>query len=156
MFLGLGIWAAARKGSAIAGRFPIRHPSREGMNLQALRPSGGLLDRVMLQQSAQSFRTLDFPKGSWLGGIIEVQRNDITDALVRALSVMMALDRSEGATQVGLTQQNQIVKRLTDFPDVAFGVRVGVGRGLHPIRIKQKSLSPSSTLSTLGVVSDLI
>jgi hypothetical protein len=49
-------------------------------------------------------------------GVVEGQRNDITDSLVRAAGVVMVLDDGERAAQVGLTQQNQIIERRTYFP----------------------------------------
>ena len=99
----------------------------------------------MVQESAQSLRALDFSKWGRLGGIIEARRNDIIDALMRALGVVMALNRSEGAAQVGLTQQNQMVKRLTDFPDVTFRVRVAQRRLRGVLRMRSSSVfnSPS-------------
>ena len=82
----------------------------------------------MIQQPAQRRLTLNLFTGPWRRGITKGDRNNIADSLVRALGVMMSLDGGQRAAQVGFTQQNQIVKRLTDFPDVTFRVRVAQRR----------------------------
>jgi hypothetical protein len=67
----------------------------------------------MIQQAAQGRLALNLRFERGFCGVIKAQRNHITDSLVRTTGVVMFLDDGEGAAQVGLTQQNQIIKRLT-------------------------------------------
>jgi hypothetical protein len=59
-----------------------------------------------------------------LGRVIKVQWNDIADSLMRALGVVMSLDRGQCSAQVWFAQQNQIIERFTDFSNMALGVRI--------------------------------
>jgi hypothetical protein len=43
---------------------------------------------------------------------------------MRALGVVMSLDRGQRPAQVGFAQQNQIIERFTDFSYMALGVRI--------------------------------
>jgi len=43
---------------------------------------------------------------------------------MRALGVVMSLDRGQCSAQVGFAQQNQIIERFTNFSNMALGVRI--------------------------------
>ena len=85
--------------------------------------SGRLLYRVVFQKAAQSGLASYLCREGRLGRVIEVQWDNIADSLMRALGVVMALDRGQCSPQVRFAQQNQIIERFADFSDMALGVR---------------------------------
>jgi hypothetical protein len=88
------------------------------------KPSGRLLDRVVVQEAAQSGLALDFRWERRLCRINEANRHNIADSLMRALGVVMFLDLDQCSAKVRFAQQNQIIERFTNFSDMPFGVRI--------------------------------
>src|SRR5665213_305075 len=82
----------------------------------------------MIQEATQSPFAPDFRMERRFCGVIKGQWNNITDSLVRAAGVVILLDDGQRAAQMGLTQQNQIIERRTDFPYVTLGKSIALRR----------------------------
>lgn len=57
-------------------------------------------------------------------GILEPQRNDIAQALMRSLLVVVMFNLFEHVAKMLFSQQNQIVQRLPCLSDKPFGVGI--------------------------------
>ncbi len=76
------------------------------------------------RQATQVRFALDLRWERGLGRVIKALRNNIAQALVRALSVVMVLDGGQCTAQMGLTQQNQWGQRLPNFSHMPFRIRM--------------------------------
>ena len=56
----------------------------------------------MIQKPAQHLLALHLGRQGGLGGVIEVQRNDVTDTLMWSAGVMVFSDVGHGVAQMGL------------------------------------------------------
>ena len=88
---------------------------RGAANAAEVKASSSFLNGVMIQEATKALLALDMPGERWSLRIVNAQRNNIADSLMRALVVMMVLDCFERTAQVWFTQQHQIVERFADF-----------------------------------------
>ena len=105
---------------------------RGSANASNSKSSGRVLDGVMIQEAAQGRLALNVRFHRRCGGVIKAQRNNITDSLVWAASIVIGLDDGERAAEVGLTEENQAIERLPDFLYMTLRERIctGVNEGV--------------------------
>ena len=82
----------------------------------------------MIQEAAQGRLALNVRFHRRCGGVIKAQRNNITDSLVRAASIVIGLDDGERAAEVGLTEENQAIERRPEFLYMTFRERIAKRR----------------------------
>ena len=75
---------------------------------------------VMIQEATQRGIATDLSRRRRIHRIIKPNGNHITNTLARTPLVMMDLDQLENMAQMPFTQENQVVERLANFPDVPF------------------------------------
>jgi hypothetical protein len=99
-------------------------PGQEG-NDEA--PSRRLLNMVMVEQSAQRrfpFHIIRHCRGVRM---VEPQKNQVAQALMRPTSVMVTPDRLEHIVQMPLTKQHHVVQRFPDLPYMSFCQGIALG-----------------------------
>jgi len=82
----------------------------------------------MIQEAAQGRLALNVRFHRRCGGVIKAQRNNITDSLMRAASIVIGLDDGERAAEVGLTEENQAIGRRPEFLYMTFRERIAKRR----------------------------
>jgi hypothetical protein len=82
----------------------------------------------VIQEPAQRLLALHLGRHGGLSGVIEIQRNDVTDTLMWPAGVMVFLDITQGVTQMGLPQEHQLVEGLPNLAYMPLSVRITKGR----------------------------
>lgn len=91
------------------------HTRRLWTKASKCKASGGSPDGIVIQKPAQCLLALQLGRQGGLDGIIEIQRNDVTDTLMWSAGVMVFFDAAQGVTQMGLAQENQLVEGLSNL-----------------------------------------
>ena len=124
------LWRERERSDAIAwslssGRL---RPRRLSTKASHGKTSSGSLDGIVIQEPAQRLLALHVGRQGGLGGVIEIQRQDVADTLMWSAGVMVFLDAAQGVTQMGLAQENQLVEGLPDLARLPLSVRITKGR----------------------------
>ena len=81
----------------------------------------------MIQEAAQGRLALNVRFDRRCGGVIKAQRNNITDSLLWAASIVICLDDGERAAELRLTAENQAIERRPDFLYMTLRERIALG-----------------------------
>ena len=78
----------------------------------------------MIEQSTQHRITAHYCQRRWLIRILKPQRNDIAQALIGSLPVVVMFNLREYVANILFSQQNQVVQRLPCLSDKPLGVGI--------------------------------
>ena len=91
---------------------------------------------VVIQQSTQRRLSTHRSQRRWRIRILKPQRDDVIQALMRSLPVVMVFDLFEHVAQTSFAQENQLVQRISRFPHKPLRVSVTL-----PIQVQRKGVA---------------
>jgi hypothetical protein len=79
---------------------------------------------VVIEQPTQRRITAHCYQRRWMIGILEPQRNDIAQALMRSVLVVMLFNLPEHVAKMLFSKQNQVVQGLPSLSHEPLGIRI--------------------------------